>query len=62
MNVLFHKNLLIAALVSLTLAACSQDAKHDEARDHEGHDNEGHGENEVSDLDRPVADLFAASC
>ncbi len=62
MNDLFHKNLLIGALVSLTLAACSPEAKHDDARDHEGHDNGGHEENEVSDLDRPVAELFAASC
>ena len=62
MNDLFHKNLLIGALVSLTLAACSPEAKHDAARDHDGHDNEVHGENGVSDLDRPVAELFAASC
>ncbi len=62
MNDLFHKNLLIGALVSLTLAACSGESRHDDARDHEGHDNEGHEENEVSDLDRPVAELFAASC
>ncbi len=62
MKVLFHKNLLVSALASLTLAACSPNARHDDARDHEGHDNEGHEENEVSDLDRPVAELFAASC
>ena len=33
--------------------------KHKEAENHEGHD---HDENEVSDLDRPVAELFSATC
>ena len=62
MNNLFHKNLLVSALVSLALTACSPEEKHDDARNQEVDDHEGHVENKVSDLDLPVADLFAASC
>ena len=54
-----HRKFLLGALVSLALTACSEEEKHDDARSHEDH---GHGENEVSDLDRPVSELFAAGC
>ncbi len=42
--------------------------KHEEAKSHEdhgghgGHEGHGHGENGVSDLDRPVAELFSEAC
>ena len=62
MKNLFHKNLLVSALVSLALTACSPEEKHVDARNQEVDDHEGPVENEVSDLDLPVADLFAASC
>ncbi len=66
--------LLAIAVTSIALAACSgessgkhadEHASHDEAEkraeadDHAGH---GHGDGETSDLDRPVAELFAADC
>ena len=39
------------------------DAQHDEKKaDHRDDDGHGHGETEVSDLDRPVDELFAGKC
>ncbi|MBW2457729.1 MAG: efflux RND transporter periplasmic adaptor subunit [Deltaproteobacteria bacterium] len=52
-------------VVTLAMAGCSQPTKdapgeaHAEAEGHEGH---GHDDGESSDLDRPVAELFAADC
>ncbi len=72
-----NKEMLAIASVALAVLACSAEShtghgeehshgeKHDEAEGHEGHEGHGghgHGENEVSDLDRPVSELFAATC
>ncbi len=44
--------------------AHSEGASHDqeEAEEHEGHQGHGHAGDEASDLDRPVAELFADRC
>ncbi|MCP4602444.1 MAG: efflux RND transporter periplasmic adaptor subunit [Proteobacteria bacterium] len=69
---LFKNELCIIAVSVAALVSCSKmSAEHAEKHEHEGatgheghadHEGHGHGENEASDLDRPVVELFKETC